>query len=260
MKTQKREYPKHLSDIRVFLPFFQIKTVVTRPLTPFSRQKPGSYVTFHTNAFLCDNITNGVEQMIHNVAAKIAKASCERAWIGEDDFEWCVYALEKRISILLYMTVVLLWIVVSGRLVDTLSFLLPFYLMRRRIGGCHVNSAGVCFTLSVLLVILASIFASKAAVYLPQNILIFADAAAFFTGLLVKPSYPPQAHFTQDERLANKCRKNILLCMILAAQCISLCIHDVRIFTCSFCGVSLAVVTAIIQTSKNKRSVGYEKV
>ena len=191
--------------------------------------------------------------MIHNAAARLAKASCERGWIDEENCEWCIYALEKRISVLLYIAVVLLWAGISGLLIETLSFLLPFYLIRRRIGGCHARSAGACFVLSILLVIFVSSLVSEIAAYLPQAILILADAAAVITGLLIKPVYPPQAHFTSAEQLANNRRKNILLCMILLAQCTSLCIYDLRMFTGSFCGVLFAVSTAVIQIKKNKR-------
>ena len=191
--------------------------------------------------------------MIHNAAARLAKASCERGWIDEENYEWCIYALEKRISILLYIAVVLLWAGISGLLIETLSFLLPFYLIRRRIGGCHARSAGACFALSILLVIFVSSLVSEIAAYLPQVILILADAAAVITGLLIKPVYPPQAHFTSAEQLANNRRKNILLCMILLAQCTSLCTRDLRMFTGSFCGVLFAVSTAVIQIKKNKR-------
>ena len=191
--------------------------------------------------------------MIHNAAARLARASCERGWIDEENCEWCIYALEKRISVLLYIAVVLLWAGIFGLLIETLSFLLPFYLIRRRIGGCHARSAGVCFTLSILLVVFVSLFVDDIAAYLPQTILILADAAAVITGLLIKPVYPPQAHFTSAEQLANNRRKNVLLCIIILAQCISLCVHDLRVFTGSFCGVLFAVFTAIIQITKNKK-------
>ena len=225
---------------------------MTPVLTPFSRQKTGSYDTFYTKPLLCDSM-NQVRNMIHNAAARLAKASCERGWIDEENYEWCIYALEKRISVLLYIAVVLLWAGISGLLIEALSFLLPFYLIRRRIGGCHARSAGACFTLSILLVVFISLFVADISAYLPQVILILADAAAVITGLLIKPVYPPQAHFTSAEQLANNRRKNILLCTILLAQCISLCVHDLRIFTGSFCGVLFAVSTAVIQIKKNKR-------
>ena len=191
--------------------------------------------------------------MIHNAAVRLARASCERGWIDEENYEWCIYALEKRISIFLYIAVVLLWAGISGLLIETSSFLLSFYLIRRRIGGCHARSAGVCFTLSILLVVFVSLFVDDIAAYMPQTILILADAAAVITGLLIKPVYPPQAHFTFAEQLANNRRKNVLLCIIILAQCISLCVHDLRVFTGSFCGILFAVFTAIIQITKNKK-------
>ncbi len=194
-----------------------------------------------------------VRNMIHAAAARLAKVSCERGWIDEENYEWCIYALEKRISVFLYIAVVFLWAGISGLFIENLSFLLPFYLIRQRIGGCHARSAGVCFALSILLVIFVSSFVSEIAAYLPQVILIFADAAAVITGLLIKPVYPPQVHFTSAEQLANNRRKNVLLYIILFAQCISLYIHDLRIFTGSFCGVLFAVFTAVIQIMKNKR-------
>ena len=191
--------------------------------------------------------------MIHNAAARLARASCERSWIDEENYEWCIYALEKRISVLLYIAVVLLWADISGLLIEILSFLLPFYLIRRRIGGYHAKSAGACFTLSVLLVVFVSSSVGEITAYLPQIILIFVDASVVITGLLMKPIYPPQAHFTSAEQRANNLRKNILLYIILLMQGISLCIDDLRIFTGSFCSVLFAVFTVIIQITKNKK-------
>lgn len=105
----------------------------------------------------------------------------------------------------------------------------------------------------ILLVVFVSLFVDDIAAYLPQTILILADAAAVITGLLINPVYPPQAHFTSAEQLANNRRKNVLLCIIILAQCISSCVHDLRVFTGSFCGVLFAVFTAIIQITKNKK-------
>lgn len=225
---------------------------MSRCLPPFYVKKPGLATLFTQSRFYVIAL-HQVRNMIHNAAARLARASCERSWIDEENYEWCIYALEKRISLLLYIAVVLLWADISGLLIETLSFLLPFYLIRRRIGGYHAKSAGACFTLSVLLVVFVSLSVGEITAYLPQIILIFVDATVVITGLLMKPIYPPQAHFTSAEQRANNLRKNILLYIILLMQGISLCIDDLRIFTGSFCSVLFAVFTVIIQITKNKK-------
>ena len=225
---------------------------MSRCLPPFYVKKPGLATLFTQSCFYVIAL-HQVRNMIHNAAARLARASCERGWIDEENYEWCIYALEKRISLLLYIAVVLLWADISGLLIETLSFLLPFYLIRRRIGGYHAKSAGACFTLSVLLVVFVSLSVGEITAYLPQIILIFVDATVVITGLLMKPIYPPQAHFTSAEQRANNLRKNILLYIILLMQGISLCIDDLRIFTGSFCSALFAVFTVIIQITKNKK-------
>ena len=191
--------------------------------------------------------------MIRQKAERLAALCCERKWIEEDAREWCVYALEKWMGLGLFFLAVVLWMLFSGLWLETTAFLAPFYLLRRRMGGCHAKSPHVCFFFSVGLVVLVSALLGRLLLALPAWLLLAMDGAAVLTLFLLSPAYPPQVNFTQEEAQANGKRKNLLLAGIFLLQLLSLPLLDGRFLACSLCGLVFSAATIIIQKNILKR-------
>lgn len=197
--------------------------------------------------------------MIRREAERLTEICCKRNWIDEDARAWCVYALEKWIGLSLFFTAVLVWMVLSRRYVETVAFLGPFYLIRRRMGGCHAKSACSCFFISLGLVVFVSRFLGDWLMLLPLRLLLMLDCAIIAILLSLRPAYPPQVNFGEAEKKANNKRKNVLLIAVLFAQLVSAYFIDTRILSHSLCGLMLSAATIIIQKNILKRSTQDEK-
>ncbi len=192
--------------------------------------------------------------MIRREAERLTEICCKRNWIDEDARAWCAYALEKCIGLSLFFTAVLVWMVLSERYVETVAFLGPFYLIRRRMGGCHAKSACACFFISLGLVAFVSCFLGDWLMLLPLRLLLMLDCAVTAILLVLRPAYPPQVNFGEAEKKANNKRKNILLVALLLVQLVSVTFVNTRILSHSFCGLTLSAATIIIQKNILKRS------
>lgn len=190
--------------------------------------------------------------MIRKSAVWLSNVFCERGWIELKSYDWCVYALEKRLGLLLFTSAVVLWMGISGLYVESMAFLLPFYFLRRRMGGCHAKSACVCFFISIGLVIFSSLFIGKILLAFPTSFLITLDLASLSLAMISQPAYPPQVHFSRRETAANFQRKNHLLLFILVIQLLSITISDNRILAYSLCGIVLCIITVLIEKQKGR--------
>lgn len=123
--------------------------------------------------------------MIRQVADHLAEIFFERKWVDEELRDWCVYTLEKWLGVLLFFLSVTLWMLVSGRRLETPSFLVPFYLLRRRIGGYHTKKPSTCFFASMGLVVLVSTFLGTWLAALPERALFYLDAYGFVASSLL---------------------------------------------------------------------------
>lgn len=190
--------------------------------------------------------------MIQKSAVWLSNVFCERGWIDLDSYDWCVYALEKRLGLLLFISAVALWMGISGLYVESMAFLIPFYFLRRRMGGCHAKSACVCFFISIGLVIFSSLFIGKIFLAFSTSFLIALDLTIISLAMISQPAYPPQVHFSQQETVANFRRKNHLLLFILMIQLLSITIFDNRILAYSQCGIVLCIITVLIEKQKGR--------
>lgn len=188
--------------------------------------------------------------MIRQASERFTKFCLRRSWIDQENKNWCIYVLEKWLGICLFFLTVILWMLMSRRYYETVSFFFPLYFLRRRMGGWHAKSSRMCFLLSIGSVVLTSRFLSDFLVYAPLWALIAMNGVAIFLSWRLHPVYPRQVNFGKEEKVANHIKKNRLLTLILCTQVFSTVFLDRRILCNSFCGVALAVVTVIIQKMK----------
>ena len=190
--------------------------------------------------------------MIHKSAEAMAKNFCNRGWVQEELRPWCIYTLEKWMGILLFFSAVLFWVILSGQYIETAAFLVPFYFLRRRMGGCHARSARTCFIISISSVIIVSSIIGTWLLAFPSYLIIIADALVIAIALILRPVYPPQVHFTAEEIDANYRKKNDLLISFFTLQLLSILFIDKRVLAYSFCGIAFCVITVIIQKQKGR--------
>ena len=81
--------------------------------------------------------------MLHKKAVAIANSCVSRGWVKDSELDWCVYAAEKWILFSAFLLLLLLWMCVSGKYIETLSFACTFYVLRSRgrKGACGALAA-----------------------------------------------------------------------------------------------------------------------
>ena len=131
--------------------------------------------------------------MVHGMAISVASFFVRKQYISDKLYDWCVYAVERRIQ-----------------------KALVFILFRKRMGGYHASSPAKCFIISVLLI--------QAGVKFLQPIL---EPYAYIWGscfgivviavvLLVRPANHPNMHMIPEEVQANWARARVTLVPLTA--------------------------------------------
>lgn len=205
------------------------------------------FTAFFTQAHFIMLILNQVMNVIRQKAENLTALCIERQWIETENRDWCIYVFEKWMGILLFFLAVVVWMVLSKRYVETVAFLLPFYLLRRRMGGYHAKSALACFIMSIGLVMFVSLLLGKWLMLLPTWALVLSDCAVISYAIALKPAYPAQLNFSQTEKDANNSRKILLLIFIFTLQMLSILFLSAKILANSLCGIALTVITVNIQ-------------
>lgn len=89
--------------------------------------------------------------MIGSVSSKIAKWLLRAGAISENERELYEYAVYSFLFSLLPLVLVMFLGAVSGMLLEGVLMIIPFMLIRKFSGGFHLQSSGVCFVSSTLL-------------------------------------------------------------------------------------------------------------
>lgn len=192
-------------------------------------------------------------------AEKFTALCLKRRWIAPELQDWCKYVFEKWMGSLLFFLTVLVWMVLSGLYLETMAFLLPFYSLRRRVGGCHAKNNLSCFLISVSLVLGVTAFLSGWLMGLPSRVLVLMDTAAVVYLMVLRPAYPPQLNFSEREKKANNKRKRVLLIAISFFQLLSVPLFGARLLAPSLCGIVFTAATVNIQKIKIKGETENEK-
>lgn len=132
---------------------------------------------------------------MNQLAQKIAHYCVVFDFISADDFEWCAYGIEKRITAFITgFTLTLIGIVLFG-IKRTFSFVFPFHFLRKRSSGYHAPTYISCFFSSILLEIFCISISSIIHPCFCFLILIFSDATIW----LFSPCNNIYIHLTNDE-------------------------------------------------------------
>lgn len=146
--------------------------------------------------------------MLHKKAVAIANSCVSRGWVKDSELDWCVYAAEKWILFSAFLLLLLLWMCVSGKYIETLSFACTFYVLRSRIGGCHAKLPWLCITASIVIVITITILIGPLLSRIPLLPSLIGSFLIYIVAYFTKPIYPPQASFTREAIVENNKKKN----------------------------------------------------
>ena len=154
--------------------------------------------------------------MVHDMAISVASFFVRKQYISDKLYDWCVYAVERRIQKALVFIAILLIGAFTHTVGESLIFYVGFILFRKRMGGYHASSPAKCLIISVLLI--------QAGVKFLQPIL---EPYAYIWGscfgivviavvLLVRPANHPNMHMTPEEVQANWARARVTLVPLTA--------------------------------------------
>lgn len=147
---------------------------------------------------------------MNQLAQKIAHYCIVFDFISADDFEWCTYGIEKRItSFITGFILTLIGIILFG-IKRTFSFVLPFRFLRKRTSGYHAPTYISCFFSSILLEIFCISISSTIHPYFYFLILIFSNTTIW----LFSPCNNIYIHLTTAESSVLKRMSRIRLVLV----------------------------------------------
>lgn len=198
--------------------------------------------------------------MIQRMASNLTKYSIKHNWVDPSRAEWCCYAIEKRIGMLLFVLACTLIAAITDTWWRLFCFVLTFYLFRARLGGWHAKYLWFCQLLSIGIVVAIVTILGPTFEKTDQRVLISVNYILIFCTFILKPVYPEAAHFTKDIKIANTKYKNRLLIGLAVIQTLCLALRRPILFTYSFLGLVIADLSVILQicTQKKKGKSDYE--
>ena len=185
--------------------------------------------------------------MIQKIASSLTDYSIERQWIDPSKAQWCRYALEKRLGMMLFAAMCCLLAAATATWVELFSFVLTFYLFRQRLGGLHAKTFWSCQLISLGTMIAAVILIGPILERASPTVLIGSDILLIVCTFFLKPVYPDSAHFTQEVRAANTKRKNQMLLELLLLQLFTLKLSGFLFLIYSFLGLAIADFSVLLQ-------------
>lgn len=191
--------------------------------------------------------------MIQKIASSLTVYSVSHNWISSSKTQWCQYALEKWLGMLVFVAICCLFAAITSTWIEVLIFTSVLYLFRRRLGGWHARTFCYCQLISIGTVIATILFIGPLLEFVAATTLIILDISIIICTYALRPIYPGSAHFTQDITLANTKKKDHLLLILVIFQCIFLKLDFSLFLTYSFLGLAIADISVLLQYYKTRR-------
>lgn len=129
--------------------------------------------------------------------------------IEKDLFDWCVYSIEKRITSFLSRLLLLLVGFLFFGVIQSITFVICFFLIRKYTNGYHASTYWGCLLLSIFIEIICLTFAQ----FLPYQIAIITVCLSDVLIIIRAPSNNMKIHFDTAETMALKAK--IRKCLLL---------------------------------------------
>ena len=191
--------------------------------------------------------------MIHREAERLTSFCASRGWLDAEYYEWCIYAIEKRLCILLFSIIVVIWSLLSKLYLETVILSLTLYTLRSRFGGWHAKSLSLCLVISTGLISGSSMLSFIVSRYISKEHLLIVGMIVTCVGLNLDPVYPSQTHVTQEEAEINKRKKNKLLILIFFVQLLLSLFNLQQISASIFFSITISVFSVVIEKMIQRR-------
>lgn len=156
--------------------------------------------------------------MTDKLITSLSSCFLSRGWICTEDIPSFRYVLECFIGRITFLSLLALVCIILHCYEEALSFSVVLLIFRRRMGGWHARSRWLCQMLSIGSVILVSCLLGPLLSKAPFWITISANILLILTSFLLSPVYPPQMHFSAEEKTGNIRKKNQFLLILLILQ------------------------------------------
>ena len=192
--------------------------------------------------------------MIHKLSYDLTNWFYQRKWIERQNYEWCLYVVEKKLLQICFFFIVSFYCSISEQYLNTLIFISTFYFLRRRIGGWHALYPWQCILSTTAITFTVLYVVGPALTNINHFFLWTLDVLLIISALLIEPIYPPHLHFNQDILCANCRRKNLFVLFIFFAQIVFFHLGMVQILIFSFNGVLISILLVFAEKLKCKHS------
>lgn len=185
--------------------------------------------------------------MIHALASRLADICVAHELINPKLHPFLLYKLELFLSTAFFSCVLILIAILSHTYIEIISFAATVFLLRRRMGGWHAPAPWLCQVLSILLIFVFVFVLGPLIDHLHPVIILVSSLVLDMFSYFLKPSYPPQLHFTDEEIQANTKQSHSLLLLLASVQLVSFFWLDDRIVTYTFLGLAVTVLTVLLE-------------
>lgn len=190
--------------------------------------------------------------MLHTISSRITAYFVARNWVEESNAQWCLYVVEKKLLQVCFLLILLVCSILSGQFVNVWVFMLPLYLLRRRIGGWHAPYAWLCLSMTTAMTLLVLFLLGPALLHASAYAAWGLDLVVLAIAFLLPPVYPPQLHFEAEVVQANIRKKNGILLGVLLAQGVTFILGIRQVLVFSFYSVLISVLLVWIEQLKQK--------
>lgn len=168
--------------------------------------------------------------MIQKIASSLTEYSVSRNWISSSKTQWCQYALEKRLGMLVFLSICCIFAAITSTWIEVLIFTLVLYLFRRRLGGWHARTFCSCQLISIGTVIATILSIGPLLELVATTTLIILDISVIICTYALRPIYPSSALYTGYHPCQYKKEKSL----IVNFSGFSMYLLKVKIFSISY--------------------------
>ena len=185
--------------------------------------------------------------MIHILSCYFASYCATHDIIDQQHFSHLQYKTEIFLQSMVFVFCIILLSAITHLQIETGILTLTIYLFRKRMGGWHASRPWICFIISLALILIMTLIVAPLANDAPKSIFFLVCLALDFVVAILPPAFPPQLHFSTQEKNANIKRKNQLLVVVIAIQIIAFLWCDFRIDIYTFLGLAITVFSVLLE-------------
>lgn len=187
---------------------------------------------------------------MHSLLYRFALGCVEEKIIAEEELEWLVYGLEKRITTAITAIFFLLIGIHLADATSVIAFLSSFYFLRVRTNGYHANSFFGCLIISLLL---EGFFLKLVLPALNSSIFFLLNIADFWTIFLFAPFTNRNMHLDDEELMACRKTSRIRISLLFTASMLLYTFDELNVSKGILLGNTMTALLLIIAYIKREK-------